>query len=101
MLPSSLRPPVTAFLSQEILLVASRMGNFIPLFLGILTPLSTAALAIGKLIERRTGMSIKRFVNTVRPIRSGTVIINGKEYTAEADVPLKAIPLIRKLQTGH
>jgi transposase len=60
-----------------------------------------AALAMGKLIERRTGMSIKRFVNTVRPIRSGTVIINGKEYTAEADVPSEAIPLIRKLQTGH
>lgn len=60
-----------------------------------------AALAMGKRIEHRTGMSIKRFVNTVRPIRSGTVIINGKEYTAEADIPQEAIPLIHKLQTGH
>ena len=43
-----------------------------------------AALAIGRMIEYRTGISIKRFVNTVRPIRSGIVIINGKEYLAEA-----------------
>jgi transposase len=60
-----------------------------------------AALAIGKLIENQTGISIKRFVNSVRPIRSGLVSINGKEYPAEAEIPPNVIPLIRKLQTGH
>src|SRR5450756_1422376 len=52
-----------------------------------------AALAIGKTIEYRTGISIKRFVNTVRPIRSGIVTINGKEYPAEPEISPDVIPL--------
>ena len=60
-----------------------------------------AALAMGKMIESRTGISIKRFVNTLRPIRSGIVIINGKEYSAEAEILPEVRTLIRKLQTGH
>jgi len=60
-----------------------------------------AALATGKLIEKRTGISIKRFVNTLRSVHSGTVIINGKEYPAEAEIPPNVIPLIRKLRVGH
>ena len=60
-----------------------------------------AALAIGKLIENRTGISIKRFVNTLRPIRSGTVTINGIEYLAEADIPSDVKSLLYKLQSGH
>ncbi len=60
-----------------------------------------AALAIGKLVEYRTGISIKSFVNTVRPIRSGIVTINGKEYQAEAEIPPEVMPLIHKLQPGH
>lgn len=60
-----------------------------------------AALAIGKMIENRTGISIKRFVNIVRPIRSGIVTINGKEYPTEAEIPSNVLPLIRKLPAGH
>ena len=60
-----------------------------------------ASLAIGKLIEDHTGMSIRRFVKTVRPIRSGIVTINGKEYPAEAEIPPEILPLMRKLQSGH
>jgi hypothetical protein len=60
-----------------------------------------AALAIEKLIECRTGMSIKRFVNTVRPIRSGVVTINGIEYLAEAEIPAQVKRLLRKLHAGH
>jgi transposase len=59
-----------------------------------------AALAMGKMIEYKTGISIKRFVNTMRPVRSGIVNINGREYPAEADIPPEVIPLIQKL-TGH
>jgi len=59
------------------------------------------ALAIGKTIENRTGITIKRFVNTLRPIRSGTVTINGKEYLAEAEIPSEVRPLLDKLQSGH
>lgn len=60
-----------------------------------------AALAIGKKIERRTGMSIKRFVNNLRPIRSGLVDINGIQYRAEPEIPSQIMRLMRKLQPGH
>ena len=60
-----------------------------------------AALAVSKMIEHKTGISIKRFVNTMRPIRSGIVSINGQEYQAEAEIPLEVKPLILKLETTH
>lgn len=60
-----------------------------------------AALAIGKVIENNTGMSIKRFVKTLKPVRSGTVVINGKEYEAEAEISTEVESLMRKLRSGH
>lgn len=60
-----------------------------------------AALAIGKIIENKTGMSIKRFVRTLKSVRSGTVSINGKEYEAEAELSTEVKFLIHKLQSGH
>ena len=60
-----------------------------------------AALAIGKLIENSTGMSIKRFIRTLRSVRSGTVTINGKEYQAEAELSTEVKSLMHKLQPGH
>jgi hypothetical protein len=60
-----------------------------------------AALAVGKRIECRTGMSIKRFVKNIRPIRSGIVSISGSDYLAEAEIPPQIRPLIRKLNPGH
>lgn len=59
------------------------------------------ALAMAKMIENRTGISIKRFVKTLRSIRSGVVIINGKEYPADAEIPSELIPLLRNFQAGH
>lgn len=60
-----------------------------------------AALAMGKVIKNRVCISIKRFVKTLRSVRSGVVIINGKEYPAEAEIPSELIPLIQKLQAEH
>lgn len=60
-----------------------------------------AALAIGKLIENKTGMSIKRFMKTLRPVRSGIITINGKEYQAEAELSTEVKSLLHKLQPGH
>ena len=60
-----------------------------------------AALAIGRTIEKQTGMSIKKFINTLRPIRSGTIIVNGQEYFAEAEIPPDVRSLLEKLQTVH
>lgn len=56
-----------------------------------------ASLAVSRRIERLTGISIKRFVRNLRPIRSGTVTLNGKEYAAEAEIPKDIHRLIQKL----
>jgi len=59
------------------------------------------ALAIGKSLESETGMSIKQLVKTLRPIRSGIVVINGQEYSAEEDIPPVIHTLLQKLHSGH
>lgn len=59
------------------------------------------ALAIGKMVESSTGVSIKRFVRMLRPIRSGIVTINGAAYPAEAEIPQDIHKLLQKLQSGH
>jgi hypothetical protein len=60
-----------------------------------------ASLAIGRTIESMTGLSIKQFVKTLRSIRSGAVIVNGKEYSAKAIIPPSVVPLLQNLRTGH
>lgn len=60
-----------------------------------------AALAISRIIEKSTGLSIKLFVKTLRPIRSGSVLINGKEYPAEPLIPEEIKNIIAKLRLGH
>lgn len=60
-----------------------------------------AALAIGTTIEYHTGISIKRFIRTLQPIRSGIVTINGAKYQAEAEISPEVKSLMRKLQAGH
>jgi hypothetical protein len=60
-----------------------------------------AGLAISRRIEKATGVSIKRFVKTLRPIRSGTIVINRTEYSAEPEIPKDIHTLLQKLQSGH
>lgn len=60
-----------------------------------------AALAISRRIEKQTGLSIKKFVKTLRPIRSGTVVINGTGYPAEPEIPEDIHNLLKKLESGH
>jgi len=59
------------------------------------------ALAIGRTIERLSRVSLKRFVKTLRPVRNGTVVINGKPYQANAIIPPTIVHLLKKLETGH
>lgn len=60
-----------------------------------------AALALGKTIEAKTGLSLKQFVKILRPIRSGIVTINDSDYPIEARIPEHAKLLIHKLSVGH
>lgn len=60
-----------------------------------------ASLAVSRWIEQLTGISIKRFVRSLRPVRSGIVTINGKEYSVEAEAPKDIHKLLQKLRSGH
>lgn len=60
-----------------------------------------ASLAIGRNIESKVNLSIKQLVKTLRPIRSGVVTINGKEYPVPENVPPVIHNLLEKLQSGH
>lgn len=59
------------------------------------------ALAVGRSIETKTGLSIKQFVKVLRPIRSGTVLINGKAYAAKEVIPSAVKPTLKRLRTGY
>lgn len=59
------------------------------------------SLAISRQLEKLTELSIKRFVNILRPIRSGTIVINGTEYPAEPEIPTDIHKLLQKLESGH
>ena len=60
-----------------------------------------AALAMGRTIERKTGLSVKKFVNTLRPIRKGTITINGVLYPAEPEIPDEVSGILKQLRVGH
>ena len=59
------------------------------------------ALAIGRSLESQTGMSIKQLVKILRPIRSGTVDINGQEYPAKEHISPVIHKLLQKIHSGH
>ena len=59
------------------------------------------SLAISKRIEKLTGLSIKRTVNTLRPIRSGTIVVNEIEFPADPEIPKDIHTLLQKLESGH
>ncbi|HSW58190.1 MAG TPA: IS1634 family transposase, partial [Dehalococcoidales bacterium] len=59
------------------------------------------ALALRRTVESQAGISIKQFVNILRPIRSGVVIINGQEYPAREVIPESIQTLLLKLGSGH
>ncbi len=59
------------------------------------------SLAVSRRLEKLTGLSIKRIVKTLRPIRSGLITINGKEYPAEAEIPEDIHKILQKLESGH
>lgn len=59
------------------------------------------SLAISRRMENLTGLSIKKIVKTLRPIRSGIITINGEEYPAEPKIPKDIHKLLQKLGSGH
>jgi hypothetical protein len=60
-----------------------------------------AALAISRSIEYQTGISIKKFVKLIRPLRSAIVTINSKELLAEPELSPEVSLLLNNLASGH
>ena len=56
-----------------------------------------AAMAVGKTIEAKTGISLKQFVKTLKPIRSGIITVNGNDCLVEAQIPEVIHTLLKKL----
>lgn len=56
-----------------------------------------AALAIAKYIETRTNLSIKKFVQTLRVIRTPTLLINGVETQIPPLIPDKIQEIVENL----
>ncbi len=59
-----------------------------------------AALAISRHLQNASGISIKKLVQTLRPIRSATVQINGEQLTLDPDIPDRAQTILDAI-SGH
>lgn len=60
-----------------------------------------AALAISRNIEYQTGISIKKFVRLIRPLRSAIVTINSKDVLANPEVSPEVSFVLNNLASGH
>ncbi|MGO0577659.1 IS1634 family transposase, partial [Ornithinimicrobium panacihumi] len=59
-----------------------------------------AALAISREAQQRTGASIKKILNTLRPLRTATITVGGHQITAEPELPDEARELLNYLNPG-
>jgi hypothetical protein len=59
-----------------------------------------AALAISRHLQEATGMSIKKIVRTLRPLRSATFEIDGHVFDAEPTLTPEADELLSTLPRG-
>jgi uncharacterized protein YlxW (UPF0749 family) len=60
-----------------------------------------AALAVARDLQERTGMSIKKVVQTLREARSATIEINGQRITADPEITQVTTDLLHRLEHGH
>ncbi len=56
-----------------------------------------AAIALSRHVQETTGVSIKRFVKLLAPIKDGVIAIDGVEHNLPADIPPKIEDLLTKL----
>ncbi|WFP16720.1 hypothetical protein P8192_00910 [Citricoccus muralis] len=64
-----------------------------------------AALRVAPYVQDATGVSIKKLVRTLRPLRSVTIRINGHAFTAEPTISMEAREVLDQLPSinapGH
>jgi hypothetical protein len=60
-----------------------------------------AALAVSRHLQQRTGVTIKKLVQTLRVARSATIDINGQRLTLEPELSPTARDIIDRMSGGH
>lgn len=60
-----------------------------------------AALAISRHLQNRTGVTIKKLVQTLRVARSATIDVNGQRLTLDPELSPAARNIIDRLPRGH
>jgi transposase len=60
-----------------------------------------AALAVSRYLQNRSGVSIKKLVQTLRAARSATIDINGQHLTLDPELTPAARALLQRLQESH
>jgi hypothetical protein len=60
-----------------------------------------AALAIGRYLQHRTGLSIKRLVQTLRPLQAVTITIAGHQVTAQPQAQRRHRRATRQNRRSH
>lgn len=60
-----------------------------------------AALAVARYLQQRTGVTIKKLVQTLRPLRSVTITIAGQQVTAKPRLNADAEAILAKIPDGH
>lgn len=58
------------------------------------------ALAVARNIESRTGVSIKKFIRTLEPVRAGIVTAGGKTFQLKPEIPNDASMLLSRLASN-
>lgn len=59
------------------------------------------ALAISRTIQARTGLSIRRVLQILRPLRSAVLAVGGHEVIVPPQVPQEAVEVLEKLRGVH
>ncbi|HWR56883.1 MAG TPA: IS1634 family transposase, partial [Negativicutes bacterium] len=59
-----------------------------------------AALAVARHIEARTGISIKKFVRTLEPVRTGVVSLGNDTFELKPEIPDAVLSLLKRLSSG-
>jgi len=60
-----------------------------------------AALAVSREAQARTGLSINKIVKTLRPLRTATITLSGRQIQVPPRIPDEARRLLDALNGGH
>jgi hypothetical protein len=57
-----------------------------------------AALAISRYVQNATGLSIRKFIHTLTPLRTAIIMIGPNEYTAKPEIPKDTRQILKTLR---